>query len=456
MAAHYLIQTLSLFFIFFISHSLCDSLPPLEYPQLSSLEQESVYQVLEAINSTYNWRFNYPDDLCYSSPHGILCEEFTDDQGNTTVHITELSLGYISESSPNPICSSTASLSPSLTSLPFLRKIFYYKCFTETEVSLPGFFSNLSPTVEEIVFIENPSLFGTLTDDKIVHLKNLRRLIFSGTNISGEIPYGVGELIHLEQITLTRNHFSGKIPASLGKLKKLKVLDLSFNGFAGNVTDSVGDITELLKLDLRSNQFNGRIPDGLSKLQRLEFLDLSYNKFGNYGIPLFLAEMTSLKEVYLSGNSLGGRIPDIWKKLGGILGVGLSEMGLIGKIPSSMGMFLRNVNYLSLDNNQLEGTVPVEFMLLESVLNELNLENNSLSGNLPFSGDFKGRIKLSGNPNLCVNQGLHANGNVKVCKKPVNPKAVLLSESSSSAASLGGCSSFVFLIGACLGLFFHF
>ncbi|PIA45453.1 hypothetical protein AQUCO_01700762v1 [Aquilegia coerulea] len=394
-------------FFLFISLSHSDSDSPIQDPQLSSLEQESVYQVLESINSTINWRINFPDDICYSSPHGINCEYFTDENGNTSVHITELNIGYVSESSPNPTCSSTATLSPSLTSLPYLRKLFFYKCFTQTKVFFPEFFSNLSSTLEELVFVENPSLFGTL-NGKIDNMKNLKKLVFSGTNVSGEIPDGVGELGEIEQITLTRNEFRGKIPVSLGKLKKLKVLDLSFNKFEGNVPDSIGEIPELFHLDLSSNQFNERIPKSLVKLQRLEFLDLSYNRFANYGIPLFLGEMQGLKEVYLSGNSLGGPIPEIWKKLGGISGIGLSGLGLVGKIPSSMGVYLRNVNYISLDNNKLEGNVPEEFGLLESVLNELNLENNMLSGRLPFSANFSAKIgrklKLAGNSKLCVDE----------------------------------------------------
>lgn len=448
--SHSFILILPFIFIFLISSSHSDSIPPLDTPQLSPLEQESVYQVLESINSTYNWRYNYPDDLCYSSPHGIICDYFD----NSTVHVTELSLGYISDTSPNPICSSTAAFSPSLASLPYLRKLFFYRCFTNTSVSLPAFFRNLSPTLEELVFIENPTLSGTI-NDKIQNLENLKRLVVTGSNVSGEISEVLG-LVHLQQLTLTRNLFNGEVPY-LGRLKELKVLDLSNNVFTGNAPESVGELSELFILNLGSNGLSGRIPDSLVKLHRLELLDLSYNRFGNFGIPLFLGEMTSLKEVYLSGNSLGGPIPEIWGKLGGIVGMGLSELGLVGKIPPSMGLYLRNVNYLRLDNNHLEGTVPVEFGLLETVLNELNLENNFLSGRLPFSDKFHakigGKLKLAGNSDLCVNEGIDddsAKGYMKLCKKLANPNPVVFSGSTSSSSK--GYSSFVFLLG--VGFFF--
>ncbi|KAF9609627.1 hypothetical protein IFM89_017766 [Coptis chinensis] len=249
-------------FFLFITSTHSDSSTSLETPTptLSSFEQESLYHILESIDSTFNWRLNYPDDLCYSGPRGVTCDYFTETNGVTSLHITELNFGYVSDYSSFPPCSSTSSFSPSLTSLTYLRKLFFYKCFTDvtTHVTLPGYFSNLSTSLEQLVFIENPALFGSL-DGIISSFKNLKRLVFVGSNVTGEIPYGVGELSELEQVTLTRNEFYGKVPESLGKLKKLKVVDLSYNGFEGNVPDSFGEITELFKLDLSSNHFDGKI-----------------------------------------------------------------------------------------------------------------------------------------------------------------------------------------------------
>ncbi|KAF6168146.1 hypothetical protein GIB67_011531 [Kingdonia uniflora] len=147
----------------------------------------------------------------------------------------------------------------------------------------------------------------------------------------------------------------------MGLLQKLKVLDLSNNGFQGILPSSLGNLTELIKLNVGFNRFNGRIPKELSSLKKLEFLDLSNNCFSPFGVPLFLSEMVRLKEVYLSRNKLGGQIPEIWEKLGGILGLGLSGLGLVEEIPSSMGVYLRNVCYLGLDNIELEGEVHEEF-----------------------------------------------------------------------------------------------
>ncbi|KAK9292766.1 hypothetical protein L1049_020746 [Liquidambar formosana] len=392
---------------FGLATSSINATPPLHQTPYT-LEQESLYQVLESINSAIDWRTIFPDDLCDSPPHGVVCDFFPDSDGDSTPQITELSFGYVSDFSPNPPCSSNSTFSPSLSSLPYLRKLFFYKCFTVTQVSLPGYLSKLGSSLEEFVFVENPSLVGDVSGI-LRNFTRLRRVVLSGTGLYGKIPYGIGDLVELEQITMTGNRLYGEVPFSIGTLKKLKVLDLSYNGFSGKIPESLGKLSGLLKLDLSANRFSGKIPENFYGLQSLEFLDLSYNRFANFGVPLFLAELPNLKEVYLSGNKLGGQIPEIWEKMGGILGIGFSGLGLVGNIPSSMGVFLGRLCYLGLDDNHLEGMVPEELGLLESV-NEVNLENNMLSGKVPFSAKFAsrigGKLKLGGNSDLCVDIGL--------------------------------------------------
>nr|GMD71129.1 piriformospora indica-insensitive protein 2-like [Ipomoea batatas] len=127
------------------------------------------------------------------------------------------------------------------------------------------------------------------------------------------------------------------------------------------------------------------------------------------------------------------------------------------------GVHLRNVCYLGLDNNYLEGTVPAEFGTLEFV-NELNLENNNLSGKVPFSVEIcpQGRpptgnsrfLKLAeifglhpddaeterglvrslkhDNPLLCMDEGLRSAkvsgslGNLKLCTVMINYKSFII------------------------------
>ncbi|CAN0925547.1 Piriformospora indica-insensitive protein 2 [Linum grandiflorum] len=119
----------------------------------------------------------------------------------------------------------------------------------------------------------------------------------------------------------------------------------------------------------------------------------------------FIEELPKLREVHLSGNPLGGSIPIEWRNLGAVSGIGFSKMSLFSGIPNPMGLHLKSLCYLGLDNNNLEGQVPEELSGLEFV-SEINLENNSLSRRLRFPVNFTSKIgvimKLSGNSGLCI------------------------------------------------------
>lgn len=388
-----------------------------DLPSLDSGEQESVYLALESVNSDIPWRTLFPDDLCLSAPHGVVCGYFRSSTNDTVLvsHIIEMNFGYVSDSSQNPPCSPESEFPFSLFSLPHLRKLFFYRCFTHRPVSFPllNETTRFGLELEELVFMENPSLSGSLSGS-IGNFTSLRRLILTGSNVSGGIPDEITKLSSLEQLTISGNPYLGRregngVPLNVGMLGKLRILDLSNNGLEGTVPKSLGQLKSLIKLDLSINRFSGEIPASLKGLRSLQFLDLSYNRFGNFGVPLFLGSMTTLKELYLSGNPLGGAIPEIWENLGGLLGIGLSGVGLVGHIPASMGVFLRNLSYIWLDNNKLDGEVPEEFGLLQNVY-EMNFQNNQLSGGIPFSAQFVAqlgmKLKLEGNPSLCVDKSI--------------------------------------------------
>lgn len=428
----------SLLFLFVFITLLPISLEQ-DLPVLNSAEQRAVYSVLESINSNIPWRSLFTDDLCSSAPHGVVCDYFSDDDDPSSaesVHVTELSFGFVSDYTPNPPCSANSTLSSLLfSSFKYLRKLFFYKCFTEKRVLVPDINPSYASTLEELVLVDNPSLVGSLSGI-LRNFTSLRRVVLTGNGVYGEIPDVVGDLVSLEELTLSRNKLSGEMPVTLAHLKKMKVLDLSNNYFEGSVPEAMGNLVELFKMDLSFNGFSGKIPESLKSLQNLEFMDLSYNRFGNFGIPLFLAEMPRLRELFMSGNKLGGQIPEIWENLEGILGIGFSDMGLMGKIPPSMGLQLKSLCYLGLDNNKLEGTVPEEFGLLEFV-NEINLEKNNLSGRVLFSAKFSSKIghnlKLGDNPELCVEEAAFISinktrnlGQLKMCKKPHRPNPALL------------------------------
>ncbi|KAJ3685817.1 hypothetical protein LUZ61_014981 [Rhynchospora tenuis] len=431
---------LSLLFLFFIlsSSTAALSLPP--------AEQEAAYTILETINPSFNWRDLYPDDLCISAPHGLLCDFFPSSNSN---HITELNFGYFSDYTSNPTCNFTSTNSTSLfalfSSFTFLKKLFFFNCFTSLSSYTalpPNLFSLLPSTLEDLVLLNNPSLSGEFEMD--ASSLPLKRLVISGTAISGEIPLLPSTI---RQLVLSRNSIYGQIPPSISRCTNLNILDLSYNRLTGSMPDQLTQLVNLIKLDLSFNRINGRIPDTISGLKNLEMLDLSFNQLTG-GIPTGMGEMVGLKEVYLSWNRIGGQIPEIWEKMGdNLVGIGFSGLGLIGNIPASMGIYLRKLCFLALDNNLLEGPVPVQFRRLESTASEVNLEKNQLHGLVPFSADFVVRLgsklKLGGNRGLCQvgPTGSEKKGSLEMlpaCNATEVPRPVVISTGEENGCSGNG------------------
>jgi hypothetical protein len=382
-------------------------------PSTDPLEQKALYQVLNSLNPTIPWPTLYPNDLCRSPPPGVVCDYYLpssssddddSDHQRRKSHVVELNFGYISDQTPTPPCSYNATLNPLLfNSFTYLRKLSFYKCFNKTEkpihlISLPSFPVS---SLQRLVFVDNPAIVSSLESFLTNLTTSLKSLVLTGNGFYGELPKHIGDFLELEELILSGSNLSGQLPASLGMLKKLEILDLSQNEIEGCVPEQLGNLISLLKLDLSFNGFGCEIPESFIHLKNLKILDLSYNNFGNFGVPLFLGEFSKLNEVYLSGNSLSGEIPEIWEKLGGVEKIGFSKMGLVGKIPVSMGVYLKNLTFLGLDNNMLDGPVPEEFGNLKFA-NEINLENNNLSGRITFSCEVGEKFKLGGNVGLCL------------------------------------------------------
>ncbi|XP_042022887.1 piriformospora indica-insensitive protein 2-like [Salvia splendens] len=129
-----------------------------------------------------------------------------------------------------------------------------------------------SVSPEELIFIENPALIGSLSG-KIGNLIRLRRLVLTESGGSGGVSNWIGEFAYLEQLTLLRNRFSGEIPMdAFRNMKKLKILYLSENAFQGAMPESIGSATALVKLDLSHNGFSGKITENLTCLKKVELL----------------------------------------------------------------------------------------------------------------------------------------------------------------------------------------
>lgn len=97
------------------------------------------------------------------------------------------------------------------------------------------------------------------------NLTHLNALTLSGENLSGPIPPELVRLTHLEYLQVWGN-LSGPIPPELTRLTYLEVLDLSGNDLSGPIPPELSRLTHLRYLNLADNGLSGPIPAGLGSL----------------------------------------------------------------------------------------------------------------------------------------------------------------------------------------------
>lgn len=83
------------------------------------------------------------------------------------------------------------------------------------KIPFPDFspLSSRNSTIEELIFIENPALYGSISDH-LSDLSSLKRFILTGSNVFDEIPGCLTELVNVEQLSLSSNKFEGDIPTN--------------------------------------------------------------------------------------------------------------------------------------------------------------------------------------------------------------------------------------------------
>ncbi|CAN7123280.1 unnamed protein product [Brassica rapa subsp. narinosa] len=94
---------------------------------------------------------------------------------------------------------------------------------------------------------------------------NLELLIgmdLSENELSGEIPFGLGDLHKLHALNLSHNILSGVIPKSFSGLRNVESLDLSFNRLQGRIPSQLAELSSLAVFNVSFNNLSGSIPQG--------------------------------------------------------------------------------------------------------------------------------------------------------------------------------------------------
>ncbi|XP_027341791.1 receptor-like kinase TMK4 [Abrus precatorius] len=224
------------------------------------------------------------------------------------------------------------------------------------------------------------SLTGTLPSD-LNSLSQLATLSLQENSLSGAIP-SLANLSALQTVFLGHNNFTSVAANAFAGLTSLQTLSLGSNPnlapwtFPTDITSS----SNLNNLDFATVSLTGPLPDFFDQFPSLVSLRLSYNNLtgalpnsfaassianlwlnnqetGLSGTIQVVSNMTQLTQLWLHKNQFTGPIPDL-SQCKGLFDLQLRDNQLTGVVPDSL-MSLSSLKNVSLDNNELQGPVPV-------------------------------------------------------------------------------------------------
>lgn len=200
-------------------------------------------------------------------------------------------------------------------------------------------------------------------------------------DITGTIN-GIENFTQIDSLNLGYNQLSGNIPFALGDLTNLTELHLENNQFTGELPSSLGNLTNLTYLALNNNQLSGEIPSTLNNLTNVQVITLNNNQLSG-SIPFTSSIFTNMINLFLDNNQLTGPIPASITTAMSLYSINLSSNQLSGEIPADIGNLV-NLGQLNVNFNNLSGEIPASIGNLSS-LTSLRLYNNNLSGEIPAS-----------------------------------------------------------------------
>ncbi|EOY27966.1 Leucine-rich repeat protein kinase family protein [Theobroma cacao] len=273
---------------------------------------------------------------------------------------------------------------------------------------IPSSIFNISSLTKLLLF--NNSLSGGLPDNVCNHLSKLEGLHLSLNRFSGHIPSSIGGCSNLQDLSLSTNQFNGTIPRGIGNLTSLKRLSLRENDLTGEIPWEIGNLYSLEIFAAQHMRLTGSIPPSIFNISSLKEISLHNNSLSGE-IPSMIS-ITNLELLRLWGNNLSGNIPNFISNASKLTTLSLQENSFSGLIPNTLGN-LRFLERLSLaSNNLITETSTHEWSFLSSLSNCRNLRYLNLSSN-PLNGILPGSISnLSTSLQFFYASGVKITGNI--------------------------------------------
>mmetsp|Transcript_24461 Transcript_24461/g.35508 ORF Transcript_24461/g.35508 Transcript_24461/m.35508 type:complete len:1116 (+) Transcript_24461:227-3574(+) len=200
----------------------------------------------------------------------------------------------------------------------------------------------------------------SISFDGISNAENLEVLYLS--DIILEDINGLGNAPALQELHLTDNELTGQIPDDFYNLAPtLKELYIAYNAFTGEISSKFGTFKKLSQFYAFDNDFSGEIPSEFGSLTKLENLVLAENLLSG-NIPPELGSLPRLEILSIyrrdkSGPKLSGPLPSF------------------AKMPSLTDLYL--------DNNDITGSIPADFVSASMEIGLITLADNLITGSVP-------------------------------------------------------------------------
>ncbi|KAM5555355.1 hypothetical protein ABKV19_023320 [Rosa sericea] len=254
-------------------------------------------------------------------------------------------------------------------------------------------------------------------------LSKLQEFLLDFNNLTGEIPPSLGNLSSLEIFATSSNNLEGSIPSSLCQLRKLTIFSIGENRLSGSIPSCIYNLSGMVEFWVSHNQIQGSLLSNLSNaFPNLQIFAVGHNQFTG-AIPSSISKATDLVKFDCLFNKLSGQVPnlrnlhniEVFRVYGNNLGSSkdgdlsfvselinatqLTELEFArnnfgGTLPKSISNLSTNLQWLSVGENQLHGSIPTglgnlvklqELYMASNSFTVLHLQENNLEGSIPSS-----------------------------------------------------------------------
>jgi Leucine-rich repeat (LRR) protein len=218
---------------------------------------------------------------------------------------------------------------------------------TSLELSLLGErLTELPCTIGQLINLEELSITHCSAlkslPETLGQLKALKKLELTYLDSLNQLPTSIGQLDHLESLVLSLSKVKS-LPEEIGQLKALRLLNLGRLELLGSLPASLGQLESLEELKLQILHALTVLPEEIGQLTRLTSLHLGWLEALQV-LPTSLWQLKNLKELVCQGSACIKTFPEKLDQLSNLTSLELRYVTL----PASIGQ-LKSLKKLTLE-----------------------------------------------------------------------------------------------------------